>query len=67
MFKSLVDKLVEAALDQPNPTPELTKALNDVLTAQKHPVRDRSRDPGTLGSASRIVQAVQATKTVFPG
>lgn len=45
MFKAQVDRLVEAALDQPNPTPALKAALNDLLTALKHPARDRARDP----------------------
>lgn len=31
--------LVEAALDQPNPTPALVNALNDVLGATEHPAR----------------------------
>lgn len=45
MFKSQVIKLMEAALDQPRPTPALVAALNDVLTAERHPNRDRTRDP----------------------
>lgn len=36
--------LVEAALDQPNPTPELKAALNEVLTLSRHKARDLSRD-----------------------
>lgn len=44
MFKYQIEKLVEAALDQPNPTKELQSALADVLTAMKHPMRDLSRD-----------------------
>ena len=38
-------KLVEAALDQPGPSPELAAALNEVLTVSQHPDRDLSRDP----------------------
>lgn len=32
-------ELIEAALDQPSPTPELTDALNRVLERLKHPDR----------------------------
>lgn len=45
MRKETVDPLIEAALDQPNPTPALQTALNDVLTRTRHPDRDLSRDP----------------------
>lgn len=43
--KTTLDRLCEAALDQPNPTPALTQALNEWLTLRRHPHRDRSRDP----------------------
>ncbi|MDH3291529.1 MAG: hypothetical protein OEO20_11360 [Gemmatimonadota bacterium] len=38
-------RLLNAALDQPNPTPALLEAVNNVLTLTRHPKRDRSRDP----------------------
>lgn len=37
-------QLIEAALDQPQPTPELVAALQKALTARQHHWRDRSRD-----------------------
>jgi hypothetical protein len=40
----LIGELVEAALDQPTPTPRLRDAVNAVLKAQGHPDRDRSRE-----------------------
>jgi hypothetical protein len=40
-----VNRLIEAALDQPQPTEALTFALNDVLTGRKHPDREWSCDP----------------------
>lgn len=40
-----LNRVLEAALDQPNPSPALTRAIQDVLTARRHPDRDRSRDP----------------------
>jgi hypothetical protein len=40
-----VNRLIEAALDQPKPTIELTLALQDVLIHRKHPDRDLARDP----------------------
>ncbi len=40
-----VNHLIEAALDQPEPTEALTLALNDVLTRRKHPDREWSCDP----------------------
>jgi hypothetical protein len=45
MLKTLIDSLVETALDQPNPTSELWAALDNYLTANKHPNRDYGRDP----------------------
>jgi hypothetical protein len=40
-----VDRLLTALLDEPNPTPTLKAAVNDFLTATRHPLRDRTRDP----------------------
>jgi len=34
-------KILEAALDQPNPTPELVRAVNDWLARLNHPARLR--------------------------
>ena len=34
-----INRLVEAALDQPKPTPELKDALNVVLRDRAHPLR----------------------------
>lgn len=41
-FKNEVDRLVEAALDQPNPTPALKEALNALLKRAQHPAALKS-------------------------
>jgi len=42
--------LVEAALDQRNPTPDLKDSLRRVLTRTWHPARQKSDDvPGRIG------------------
>lgn len=44
LSKTYAEELLEAALDQPNPTKRLVWALQDVLTLRRHPDRDKSRD-----------------------
>ncbi len=34
-----ISELIDAALDQPAPTEHLTEALNDVLRAMAHPLK----------------------------
>ena len=40
----LLERVVEAALDQPHPTHELVRRLQGYLTFSKHRHRDKSRD-----------------------
>lgn len=40
----LVERLIDAALEQPQPCPDLARALQGYLTFTKHRHRDRSRD-----------------------
>lgn len=40
----LTERVIEAALDEPGPTPALKRALQEFLTYTKHRHRDRSRD-----------------------
>jgi hypothetical protein len=42
---SRFEDLIEAALDQRRPNGELVAVLQHVLTARRHPARDRQRDP----------------------
>jgi len=41
-----VIRLVDAALDQPSPTPELSKALNDWLKVNNSPWRILKQEDG---------------------
>ncbi len=56
-----VNQLIEAALDQPEPTEALTLALNDVLTRRKHPDREWSCDPKTRATERTMNQHVGPT------
>lgn len=47
-MKALVEPLVEAALDQPSPTPELRRAVNRVLYALEHPCALPPKDMGVF-------------------
>jgi hypothetical protein len=39
LMAALTRPLIEAALDQPHPTPDLVRALNRALFATEHPAR----------------------------
>ena len=47
-----VGRLIEAALDVRDPSPEFKAALNEALSKRGHPLRDKSRDPVTDGATT---------------
>jgi hypothetical protein len=43
--REVLERVFEAALDQPAPSRELTQALNQAATYLRHRDRDKKRDP----------------------